>query len=139
MVRTVTSQQEGPEVDSKVRACLCGVSMSSLCLRGFAPGTLPSSDSPTAVNVSVDGCLVPTCQPCDEPVTCPGCTLPSPQDAEIGSSSRIQRRILVLFKTGALWMLKCCLRVCQKITFNLIRSEVNIISDVETLNRLVFV
>ena len=38
------------------------------------------------VGVRVNGCLsVSTCQPCDELVTCPGCPLPLPQDAVIGS------------------------------------------------------
>ena len=38
---------------------------------------------PVGVNVSVDECLSLS-QPCDELMTGPACTLPSPQDAAIG-------------------------------------------------------
>lgn len=94
VISTIGSQTEGPGFDiwPGFGAC-CVVCMISLCLRGFPPGCfgfLPHSQTCkvfigySKLPVGVRDCLS-LCQPCDKLAVCPGLTLPSPTDVDIGS------------------------------------------------------
>ena len=111
MVRSASSQQEGPWFNAQVRGFLCGVCIFFLCLCGFSVGNPASSHSPNTfklwvgrlmghsklsagVNVSVDGCLFLYVSPA---MNLSMVSLPLPEDAVIGPREDIRFRLYSSF------------------------------------------